>query len=228
MKFMNLSAVALLSVGAPLVTAFSAPKSYNTMSATSKTFLNAAVVENEVPFYAQISSTNEVVVEETKIVTTPETKIKKVDAVNKKKKVGGAVHKDGIFTPLVLLGKSVLGEDQLNKIRAKAISMHSDVIKNFVDTHSTPSGQIALSTLYRLADTDRDGTLDKEEIRIALNKLGFDWLKDKQVSGIVKRADLDENGVVDFDEFLEAAPKTLRTNLVKLAKKNGGDLGFLS
>ena len=228
MKSMNLTTVALLSVGAPLVTAFSAPKSYNTMSATSKTFLNAAVVENEVPFYAQISSTNEVVVEETKIVTTPETKIKKVDAVNKKKKVGGAVHKDGIFTPLVLLGKSVLGEDQLNKIRAKAISMHSDVIKNFVDTHSTPSGQIALSTLYRLADTDGDGTLNKEEIRIALNKLGFDWLKDKQVSGIVKRADLDENGVVDFDEFLEAAPKTLRTNLVKLAKKNGGDLGFLS
>merc|ERR1712232_398606 len=113
-------------------------------------------------------------------------------------------HPDGIFTPLVKLGKTVLGEDELNKVRAQIISKHTDVIKNFVDTHSTPTG------------------------KIALNKLGFKWLNEKQINGIVKRADLDENGVVDFEEFLEAAPKTLRTNLVKLAKKNGGELGFLS
>lgn len=179
--------------------------------------------------YAQISSTNEVVVEEQKTITTkPEMKKKTTPAANKKKKAGGAVHQDGIFTPVVKLGKTVLGDDQLNKVRAKAISMHSDVIKKFVDTYSTPSGKIALSTLYSLADTDGDGTLSREEIEIALNKLGFNWLKEKQISGIVKRADLDEDGVVDFEEFMEAAPKTLRTNLVKLAKKNGGELGFLS
>merc|ERR1712125_15587 len=190
--------------------------------------LNAAVAENEIPYYAQISSTNEVSVEEPKTSATPEMKIKTTGATKNKKKAGGAVHPDGIFTPLVKLGKTVLGEDELNKVRAQIISKHTDVIKNFVDTHSTPTGKIALSTLYRLADTDGDGTLSKEEIEIALNKLGFKWLNEKQINGIVKRADLDENGVVDFEEFLEAAPKTLRTNLVKLAKKNGGELGFLS
>ena len=43
----------------------------------------------------------------------------------------------------------------------------------------------------------------------------------------MKRADLNKNGVLEYDEFVVAAPKTLRTNLVKLAKKNGGEMGLL-
>ena len=35
-------------------------------------------------------------------------------------------------------------------------------------------------------------------------------------------------GVIDYDEFVKEAPKTLKTNLVKLAKNNGAELGFLS
>ena len=31
-----------------------------------------------------------------------------------------------------------------------------------------------------------------------------------------------------YDEFVKEAPKTLKTNLVKLAKNNGAELGFLS
>ena len=34
--------------------------------------------------------------------------------------------------------------------------------------------------------------------------------------------------VIDYDEFVKEAPKTLKTNLVKLAKENGAELGFLS
>ena len=43
----------------------------------------------------------------------------------------------------------------------------------------------------------------------------------------MSRADVDDNEVIDFQEFCEATPKTLRVNLIKLAKKNGDDLGFL-
>jgi Ca2+-binding EF-hand superfamily protein len=52
-------------------------------------------------------------------------------------------------------------------------------------------------------------------------------LKEKQVKGIFERADTDENGTIDLQEWMTEAPKTLRTNLTKLAKKNGGELGFL-
>ena len=34
--------------------------------------------------------------------------------------------------------------------------------------------------------------------------------------------------VIDFEEFVKETPKTLRTSLVKLAKQNGHDLGFLA
>ena len=39
--------------------------------------------------------------------------------------------KDGPFTPLVLLAKVVLGEPRLLKLRGKAISYHSQAIKEF-------------------------------------------------------------------------------------------------
>lgn len=52
-------------------------------------------------------------------------------------------------------------------------------------------------------------------------------MDDAKVSELVARGDLDLNEVIDFEEFCAAAPKTLRTNLIKLAKQNGNDLGFL-
>jgi EF-hand domain pair len=134
----------------------------------------------------------------------------------------------GVFAPVVLLAKDVLGEEQLNKVRAKAISLHSDVISNFVDTSNSAFGQTVLKALFNVVDTNRNGVVDEEELAQALTKLGFEWLKDKQVKGIFERADRDNNGRIDLEEWITEAPKTLRTNLIKLAKKNGGELGFLA
>ena len=153
-----------------------------------------------------------------------ETKPKK--NMQKKKKAAPA-HKDGIFSPVVYAGKMLLGDDELNKIRGKAISMHSDVIKSFVATADSPVGQSVLKSLFAMSDKDADGKLSRDELASAIRTLGFDWLKEKQIDGIIKRADADEDGYICLDEFCVEAPKTLKTNLVKLAKKNGGELGFL-
>jgi len=74
-------------------------------------------------------------------------------------------------------------------------------------------------------DKNKDGVLDEKELALAFETLGFSWLKEKQVSGILKRADKDDDGIIDYEEFRKELPKTLRTNLTKLAKKNGGELG---
>jgi hypothetical protein len=143
------------------------------------------------------------------------------------KKPGADGHaKEGIFSPLVKLSKDVLGEKELNQIRAKAIGLHSEVIGKFVDTAESSFGNQVLKVLFSLADKDGNGTIEEEELEVALRTLGFD-LKPKQISGIFQRADADENGAIDWDEWRKEAPKTLRTNLIKLAKKNGGELGFL-
>eukprot|EP00547_Thalassionema_nitzschioides_P002396 CAMPEP_0194199482 /NCGR_PEP_ID=MMETSP0156-20130528/485_1 /TAXON_ID=33649 /ORGANISM="Thalassionema nitzschioides, Strain L26-B" /LENGTH=218 /DNA_ID=CAMNT_0038924379 /DNA_START=88 /DNA_END=744 /DNA_ORIENTATION=+ len=136
--------------------------------------------------------------------------------------------KEGIFTPAVKGVKAVVGEEKLNKIRGKAIGMHSDVIKGFVATSDSEFGQFVLKQLFALADKDKNGIIDQSELEAAVKTLGFNFLKENQVQGIFERTDLDKNGGIDLEEFLEFAPQTLQRNLVKLAKNNGGELGFLS
>ena len=134
----------------------------------------------------------------------------------------------GIFAPAVLGAKAVMGEKSLNKLRGEVIAQHSKVIGAFVDTSESPFGQIVLKRMFEAADKNGDGTLDKEEVREALHALGFKFVKDKQLKQIFDRADLDGNEVIDFEEFVKDTPKTLRSSLIKLAKQNGHDLGFLA
>ena len=136
--------------------------------------------------------------------------------------------KNGIFTPLVKLTKWAVGEDRFLSFRARVIGEHTKVIQAFVDTADTPFGCIALEKLFDIADVDGSGTIDRAELELALKKLGFTHLTESQIDTIMKKADGDDNCVIDYDEFVETAPKALKVNLVKLAKNNGADLGFLS
>ena len=151
---------------------------------------------------------------------------KKTPAAKKKKAVGGS-HKEGLFSPVVIMAKGVMGEAELNKLRGKVIGMHSDIIGKFVDTHESPFGQEVLRALFTFADKNSNGTIEEEELAEALQAMGFD-LKEKQIKGVFERADADSNGTLDLEEWMSAAPKTLRTNLIKLAKKNGGEMGLLA
>jgi EF-hand domain pair len=192
------------------------------------TFIQSSHVSEEFSSMLSVESErNEVVTHQTaeSILNEPVTTI---DQRNVKKKASTSAHKDGIFSPAVRAAKVVLGEERLNKVRAKAISKHSEVISGFVDTYESAFGTSVLKQLFKLADNDQNGSISKDELQTALTSLGFDWLKEKQITGIFARADADGNGKITLDEWISEAPKTLRTNLVKLAKKNGGDLGFLS
>ena len=143
------------------------------------------------------------------------------------KKKANAAHKEGIFSPIVVAAGAVLGPEQLNKVRAKVISIHSDLIKSFVGTSDSAFGQAVLRQLFKYVDTDNSGYIDKEELSVALSLLGFRWLKEKQVNAIFERADVNKDGMISLEEFMDEAPRTLKTNLVKLAKNNGGDMGLL-
>lgn len=84
-----------------------------------------------------------------------------------------------------------------------------------------------LKQLFHITDTDQSNYLDQAEVAKALELLGFDWLQEKHVKKIFERADLNEDGEISLEEFMEEAPKTLKTNLVKLAMKNGGEIRLL-
>jgi hypothetical protein len=163
-----------------------------------------------------------------KIIDAQQPTVQHADAKTLKKSPVSPAHKEGPLSPIVLLAKQILGEDKLNKVRAKVISLHSDVIASFVDTAESEMGQRALRTLFQVTDKNHNGKIEAEELAAAFQALGFDWLKEKQVKGILERADVNGDGVIDFEEWIREAPKTLRTNLIKLAKKNGGELGLLA
>ncbi|GMH46328.1 hypothetical protein TrRE_jg2930, partial [Triparma retinervis] len=133
----------------------------------------------------------------------------------------------GIFSPLVEAAKITIGDDDLKQLRADVIVKHSKVIGAFVDTSTSPFGRIALKKLFEAADKNGDGVLTPSEIKEACSALGFTWIDDDKSKSLVERADVDENDVIDFEEFVKSTPKVLRTNLIRLAKKNGNDLGFL-
>lgn len=136
--------------------------------------------------------------------------------------------RQGIFAPLVKSAKNIAGDKQINKLRGEVIAQHTKVISAFVDTNESPFGQIVLRQMFEAADKDGNGTLDKEEVREALHALGFTFVGEKQIDQIFSRGDMNSDEVIDFEEFVKETPKTLRTSLVKLAKKNGHDLGFLA
>jgi Ca2+-binding EF-hand superfamily protein len=121
-----------------------------------------------------------------------------------------------------------MGEEELNKLRGKVIGMHSNVITDFVGTSEGIFGQSVLKQMYAAFDADRNGTLEESELEKVLKTLGFSYLNAKQVNGIFERADADHDGHIDEEEWKADFPKTLRKNLTKLAKKNGGDMGLLS
>jgi len=135
---------------------------------------------------------------------------------------------EGIFAPAVVATADLVGRKELNQFRAKVIAEHTKVIGAFVDTSDSKFGRIALKAMFEAADKDGNGTLDKEEVREALYALGFTFIDNKTLDKVMNRADTDGNEVIDFEEFVKETPKTLRSSLVKLAKTNGHDLGFLA
>lgn len=135
---------------------------------------------------------------------------------------------EGLFAPVVLLTKEIIGIKELNKLRGKIIKMHSSVIGDFTETAQSEFGIQVLRVLFTLADKNGDGTIDEAELTTALRSLGFDFLKEKEIANIFDKADGDKNGALDFEEWSKAASPTLKKNLIKLAKKNGHDLGFLA
>ena len=68
------------------------------------------------------------------IVTTKNEKADKIEGNRQRPKtvqVKKPNHKEGVFSPIVFASKKILGDETINQIRAKFISLHSNVIGDF-------------------------------------------------------------------------------------------------
>uniref|UniRef100_A0A7S3GD99 EF-hand domain-containing protein n=1 Tax=Palpitomonas bilix TaxID=652834 RepID=A0A7S3GD99_9EUKA len=59
-----------------------------------------------------------------------------------------------------------------------------------------------LREAFDLFDTDGSGTIDANELKVALRALGFEPKKD-DIKKMISDIDKDESGIIDFNDFLE-------------------------
>ena len=132
------------------------------------------------------------------------------------------------LAPLVLTLKGSMGQRSFNTLRGKIISVHSQAIRSFVGTSDSLVGEAVLFALFSMLDADGDGLVHESEMKAGLHRLGFTWLKDEHIQKILARAKVLIPGYISMEEFVQEAPKTLSTNLIKLAKTNGARMGLLA
>ena len=91
-----------------------------------------------------------------------------------------------------------------------------------------------INTIFKRADSDKNGACPVDQTRNhseAVLRICCSTGRERDPLGHsdplrVRSRTCAE--VIDFEEFVKETPKTLRTSLVKLAKQNGHDLGFLA
>merc|ERR1712137_1000192 len=59
-----------------------------------------------------------------------------------------------------------------------------------------------IAQAFQLFDTDGSGTIETQELKIAMRALGFE-LKQEEIGKMVRDVDEDGSGAVDYPEFLE-------------------------
>ena len=55
---------------------------------------------------------------------------------------------------------------------------------------------------FNLFDKDKSGFIDAKELKSVMNTLG-EKLSDEEISAMIKAADLDGNGTIEYEEFVK-------------------------
>merc|ERR1711988_1113293 len=97
-------------------------------------------------------------------------------------------------------------------------SQRGSVMSRPPKMHLSESQKQDLSDLFELFDTDGGGTLDPDEIKIALLTLGFTDSTDEEVNEYVRHLDTEDEGGLNVDQFImlvtvKASQRNLRREL---------------
>ena len=66
--------------------------------------------------------------------------------------------------------------------------------------------------LFRLIDLDNNGTISTDELRELLDALNIN-VSDHDIETLMRQADTDSNGLIEFDEFVKSAGLWTRIKL---------------
>ncbi|KAI7753186.1 hypothetical protein M8C21_030921 [Ambrosia artemisiifolia] len=87
----------------------------------------------------------------------------------------------------------------------------ADLAKTIVIASKLSEEEIAgLKQMFKMIDTDNSGNITFEELKIGLKNFGAN-LEEYQIHDLMKAADINNNGIIDYEEFVAA---TLHLNKV--------------
>ncbi|KAJ3572725.1 hypothetical protein NP233_g2889 [Leucocoprinus birnbaumii] len=86
-------------------------------------------------------------------------------------------------------------------------------------TGSTLDEESDLREAFKMFDKDGNGTINAEELKLTMRNIGV-YLTDEELDLMMKEADEDKNGVIDFQEFRRVimAPAMLPSGQTPLAR----------
>lgn len=125
------------------------------------------------------------------------------------------------FDTYVFFGTHLIVSSQMEYARNQAImpvASNSNLEAKWQQKRGERFVLGARETFY-LADSNRDGVLSREELRIALYSYGI-RLTTEESATVTRAADIDKSGTIDFGEFLEfvgptgSAGKAIKTSLL--------------
>ena len=102
---------------------------------------------------------------------------------------------------------SMIGPSKTTRSKTQ-IGLHSEMIGSFVDTQETIMVSPVIQQLFALMEENKEGVVDEIELGLAFKSLGFNWLQQKQITGIIKRAG-SENGILRMEQFKEEISRRL-------------------
>lgn len=95
------------------------------------------------------------------------------------------------------------------------------VVESYVTSQLLPDNDLnRLSRIFNDLDIKQDGKLDIDELRTGFSSFPELNVTENELGQIMERADMNQNGVIDFSEFINAAyPRTsqLSENNLKFA-----------
>ena len=95
-----------------------------------------------------------------------------------------------------------------------------------IEAYSEEELEVYLRRLFEIGDKDKNGVLEVDEFKSLLELSGFEFTA-KQTSALLNAADVNGDGVVDFQEFVPVARAFLKPEAVVQASQ-GGSLQTMS
>ena len=81
-------------------------------------------------------------------------------------------------------------------------------VRTLLATFYSNRSNESLTEIFSICDSNHDGVLSSKELKRLLNAIVDDVVRDAEVEAMLQKADINHDGVIELNEFVEAMMRT--------------------